>query len=271
MSEPEAPTAFYERIDDETYAPTTATSSPWDERLQHGGPPTALLAHAVAARHPREDLRVARIASEFLGPIPRAPVRVRTRVVRPGRRIELVEATAEIGGREVLAARVWRIAVQPEGSVPAGVTPPEFPPPRPDAESPPRWLKDFGYGQAIEWRYLYGAASPGPAAVWSRLRIPLVSGQPFAPLDRAVIVADSANGISGELPMDDWLFVPPSLSLAFERYPRGEWVLLEARTTLSSDGIGLTSSRLADGDGYLGVGSQPLYVERRVPAPQAPA
>jgi hypothetical protein len=46
-------------------------------------------------------------------------------------------------------------------------------------------------------------------------------------------------------------------------------VLLEAHTTLSSDGIGLTSSRLADRDGYLGIGSQPLYVERRAPDTQA--
>ncbi len=271
MSELDAPAAFYERIDDETYAPTTATTSPWDNRLQHGGPPTALLAHVVAARYSREDVRIARIASEFLGPIPRAPMRVTARVVRPGRRIELVEATIESGGRDVLAARVWRIAVQPEAAVPPGVTPPDPVPAVPDAEAPPRWLKDFGYGRAIEWRYLYGASAPGPSAVWTRLRIPLVAGEPFGPLDRAVIVADSANGISGELPMDDWLFVPPSLSLAFARYPRGEWVLLEARTTLGSDGIGLTSSRLADRDGYLGIGSQALYVERRSPAAQAPA
>jgi hypothetical protein len=108
----------------------------------------------------------------------------------------------------------------------------------------------------------------GPAAVWSRLRVPLVEGEPIAPLDRAIVVADSANGISGELPMGDWLFVPPSLSLAFERYPRGEWVLLEARTTLASDGIGVTSARVADLDGYFGLASQALYVERRGPAPQ---
>jgi hypothetical protein len=57
--------------------------------------------------------------------------------------------------------------------------------------------------------------------------------------------------------------VPPSLSLALERYPRGEWVLLEARTTLSSDGLGVSSSRLADAAGYFAVGSQPLLVERR--------
>lgn len=257
--------AYFTRVDGETYAPTMATSSPWGEHLQHGGPPTALLVHAVEKNHPRDDVRVARVASEFLGIIPREPVRVRTRVVRPGRRIEMTEATAEIGGREVLTARVWRIAVQHAGSVPAGVTPPDVPPPLPDAED--AWLSQFGYGRSIEWRYVYGMGALGPAAVWSRQRVPLVEGEPIAPVERAIVVADSANGISGELPMGEWLFVPPSLSLAFERYPRGEWVLLDARTTLGGDGIGVTSARVADRDGYFGVASQALYVERRA-APQ---
>jgi len=257
--------AFYEQLDEDTFAPTTATSSPWDERLQHGGPPTALMAHVIAARYPRDDVRIARIASEFLGPIPRAPMRISTRVARPGRRIEMIEAATEIGGREVLAARFWRIAVQPEGSVLPGVTPPDPVPALPEPHAPVAWL-NFGYGSAIEWRYLYGADAPGPAAVWSRLRVPLVAGKPLAPIERAVVVADSANGISGELPMDQWLFVPPSLSLAFMRYPRGEWVLLEARTALTSDGAGVTSSRLADAEGYIGIGSQPLYVEQRTPS-----
>jgi hypothetical protein len=189
-------------------------------------------------------------------------MRISTRVVRPGRRIEMIEAAIEIGGREVLAGRFWRIAVQPEGTVPPGASAPEPVPPLPEPHEPLGWLS-FGYGLSIEWRYVYGGNAPGPAAVWSRLRVPLVEGKPLGPIERAIVVADSANGISGELAMDRWLFVPPSLSLAFMRYPRGEWVLLEAHTALTTDGAGVTSSRLADPDGYIAVGSQPLYVEQR--------
>ena len=258
------PTAFYERLDDDTFAPTRATTSPWDERLQHGGPPTALLAHVMNERHPRQDMRLARITAEFLGPLPRAPMSVRTRVARPGRRIEMLEAVAESGGREMLTARAWRIAMQSGGSVPAAATPPDAVPPLPDEKPPPAWLSRFGYGDAFEWRYVYGGGAPGPASVWTRPRMPLLAESSPQPFDRVIAVADSANGISGELPMGEWLFVPPSLSLALERHPRGEWTLLEARTTLSTDGLGVTSSRLADADGYFGVGSQPLLVERRV-------
>jgi hypothetical protein len=263
VSESDSPSAFYERVDAETFVATSWTTSPWDARLQHGGPPTALVAHVLCETFPRDDMRIARVASEFLGPIPIAEMRVRTRVLRPGKRIELLEGTLEVGGRDVVSTRVWRIAVQPEGSVPPGATPPDPVPPVPARTAEPVWFDRFPYGRAIEWRYLHGGLTPGPAAVWTRPRFPLIAGSPPRPSDAALIVADSANGISGELPMGEWLFVPPSLSIALQRYPRGEWVLLDARTSIGGDGLGITMFKLADQDGWIGAGTQALLVERR--------
>jgi hypothetical protein len=255
--------AFYERIDGETFRATRATSSPWDDRLQHGGPPTALIAHVVRAVHPRDDMRIARVASEFLGPIPVGEMRVKTRVVRPGKRIEMVEGTLECNGREVVSARLWRVAVQPDGAVPPGVTPPDPVPALPPPDARQHWITTSGYGQAIEWREVHGGGVLGPAAIWGRTRVPLIAGEAHEPIDSALIIADSANGISGELPMGEWLFVPPSLSLALQRYPRDEWVLLDARTELTGDGLGMTSLRLADAGGWFGIGTQALLIERR--------
>src|SRR6202035_151151 len=121
--------AFYEQLGGDTFAATRATMSPWDERLQHGSPPTALVAHVMRTQSPRDDMRLARITSEFLGALPLATMQVRARVVRPGKRIEMLEASVESNGREVLAARAWRIATQPQGSVPPAATPPDPVPP----------------------------------------------------------------------------------------------------------------------------------------------
>jgi hypothetical protein len=254
--------AFYERLDDETFVATRATQSPWDESLQHGGPPTALIARVMAERFPRSDMRFGRVAAEFLGPIPIATMRVRTRVARAGRRIEMLEGAIESDGKEVVLVRAWRIAAGGR-AVPPASTPPDVVPALPAEQPSPAWLREFGYGAASEWRYVSGKEGLGPAAVWSRPRVSLISGQAILPLDRALIVADSANGVSAELPMDDWMFVPPSLSLAFERYPEGEWTLLEARTTLSNDGLGVTSIRLGDRGGYIAAGTQALFVGKR--------
>ncbi len=234
--------------------------------LQHGSPPTALVARALSERHPRPDMRIARVAADFLGPIPRDMVTVRTRVLRPGKRIEMLEGALESGGRDVVVVRVWRIATQAGGSIPDGVSAHDAVPARPP-EQPQRnafGLSAWGYGDAIEWRFLYGGIGElGPAAVWSRVKIPLVAGEPLQPLDRLLLVVDSANGISGELPFRNWLFVPPSLSLALLRYPEGDWTYMEARTEISTDGLGLTNARYADARGYLGAGTQALFVESR--------
>jgi hypothetical protein len=40
---------------------------------------------------------------------------------------------------------------------------------------------------------------PGPAEAWTRMRYPLVPGEEPSPLQRVLTVADSGNGLSGEL------------------------------------------------------------------------
>jgi hypothetical protein len=261
--------AFYERLDEERYAATRATESPWDLRLQHGSPPTTLLVHAIERAHPRADVRVGRVNVEFLGPIPRAVLRVRTSLVRPGKRIEMLEATLENedDGRVVAAARVWRIAVQPDAELERRAALAAEPVDIPPAAEPGLFGYEpgaWGYADAIEWRVASGTVNGlGAAAVWTRPRIPLVAGEALSPLERVLVVADSANGISHVLPFSDWLFVPPTLSIAVQRYAAGDWVLLDAHTALGPDGLGVTTFTLVDRTGYLGGGTQALLVERR--------
>jgi hypothetical protein len=259
--------SYYEPLGDDRYAATRATESPWDHSLQHGSPPTALLVHAIERAHPRTDVRVARVNVEFLGPIPRAVLRASTTLVRPGKRIEMLEATLDDErGRAVATARVWRIAIQPDpelelraalktgAQLPASAEPALFGMPE----------GTWGYADATEWRYKSGSPhAPGPAAVWARARVPLIAGEPMTGLDRILVVADSANGISHELSFQDWLFIPPSLSIAIQRYAEGDWICLDAKTTLGPDGQGVTAFTLSDERGHLGAGTQALLVERR--------
>ncbi len=263
------PESFYEPLGDDRYVATRATESPWDRRLQHGSPPTALLVHALETAYPRGDVRVARVNAEFLGPIPREVVRVRTTLARPGKRIEMLEATLEDErtGRPVVAARIWRIAVRPDAELERRAA--LSPEPAALPLAPVTGLfgiaeGDWGYADAIEWRYARGGPPElGPASVWTRPRIPLLPDGVLDPLARILLIVDSANGVSGVLPFAEWLFVPPTLSLALQRHAAGEWVCLDAATTLGPDGLGVTTFTLADRFGYLGGGTQALLVERR--------
>jgi hypothetical protein len=245
------------------FASTESVVGPWDPRLAHGSPPAALLAHAIEAAHPRPDLRIARIAYDFHGVVPASEVTIATEIVRPGARIELARAILSAGGRVAMEARAWRISVG-DGRVP------EVPDPRPvpprAAEEATRLFGDirFGYGEALEWRFTEGSFHElGPATVWARPRVPLVGDETVSPIERLLLMVDSANGISAELPPQQYTFVPVELTVSVRRHPRTEWVGMRAKTFLESDGIGQTRAELFDEEGYLGEALQTLYVAPR--------
>lgn len=260
-----APEAYFIPGADGVYAPTVATESPWSSDAQHGGPPTALLAHVMRARHPADGMRIARITVEFLGSIPRVPLTVSTTVARDGRRIRLLEAALLAAGKPVALARAWQIAANGEGGIP--VVPGAAPPPLPPAQEQ-RFFSGFehwGYGESVEWRWAHGSfdSATAQAAVWARPRIPLVAGEPASPQDLPLIVADSANGISGPFDPREWLFIPPAVTVTLHRDPAGDWVCLAASTMLAADGLGSTLGTLSDDVGVLGSVAQPLLVARR--------
>src|SRR6201992_745577 len=109
----ELPSAYSLPLGEDRFEPTVATTSPWDDGAQHGGAPAALLADCLDPTLGPPELRVARISMDFLGPVPRTPVQVRTELLRPGRRTQLSQAGLWAGDRQVATARVWHLATAP--------------------------------------------------------------------------------------------------------------------------------------------------------------
>ena len=252
--------AFYEPLGDGRFRSTAHTAGPWDLRSQHAGPPAALLGRALERTEPRADTLLARITFEILGPVPVAEVEVESRVVRPGRTVELLEAVLSAGGRPAMTARAWRLPLTPapEAAAPGAAAPP----PRPDEATPPP--HDFGYGHAVEIRFAAGGWHElGPATAWTRLKVGVVPDEAPSPLQRVLAVADSGNGISAVMSWDDWLFINPELTVHVVRPPAGEWVVLDAATTISPGGAGLARSTLSDETGPVAYGAQSLLVTPR--------
>lgn len=254
--------AFYEPLGDGRFRSTDHTVGPWVATDQHAGPPSALLVRALEQLLPAGG-RLARIGIDLFGAVPVTELTVRSRVLRPGRSITLAEAELVAGTRAVARASGWwhRLGETAEVATPAAV-----PPPLPDLEKPDErdavW--DGGYLRAMEWRWVRGHFTElGPATVWSRMRIPLVDGEEPSPTQRVLATADSGNGISAVLQPTEWLFVNTDLTVHLHRPPAGEWVCLDAVTTLGPTGGGLATSRLSDVDGEVGRGAQALVVRRR--------
>ena len=253
--------AFFVPLDDDRWQATEHTTGPWDARFQHGGPPSALLGRAVERCSPRDDVVVARMTVEILGAVPVGELVQRSRILRPGRSVELVEAVLEARGRDVARAAAWRVLRTTEQVASRAAAPPPLPEHSSEATAE-GWVD--GYLSAVEWRFSSGRfAESGPCTAWSRLRYPLVPDEDTSPLTRVLAVADSGNGLSGELDMTRWHFINPELTVHLHREAAGEWVCVEAQTAISSGGAGLASTVLHDLDGPLGVGAQALLVAPR--------
>jgi hypothetical protein len=252
--------AFYS-LDGERVVPSELTRGPWDPNAQHAGPPSALLGRAIELCEPRDGMRVGRVTIEILAPIPIAPLTVSARVVRPGRSVEMLEASLEGPEGEVMRARGWRLA--------AGDTnvdwEQEQPPPGPEDATALGFFttgEQVGWHTAMEIVFARGAfLEPGPATVWMRPRVALVDGEEITPLQRVLVAADGGNGVSAPLDWGRFIFINTDLSVHLLRPPSGEWVCLDAVTHV--DGLGMTDTALWDDQGRIGRAAQTLLVRER--------
>jgi hypothetical protein len=261
MNTPVLPASFYIQTGEGAYTPTEATIGPWSPQLQHGGPPSALLTHALLKHQSREGMVLSRITIEIFGTIPLTPCDIQVETVRAGKRIELLKATYVSAGKVCMLAHAWRLesAVGIAQQVPEPYELPALP--GPQEQSFFDGVSYFPYGHAMEWRYVHGNFQTlGPATVWGRSRIALVDNEPIRPLETLMLLIDSANGVSAELDIQHWSFVPVDLSIGLHRQPAGEWQGMDARTVVQANGIGQTTTTAFDQTGSLGHSMHTLFV-----------
>lgn len=260
------PEAFYER-DGDGYLATELTRGPWDPGAQHAGPPAGLLARELELLPDAAEFHVGRVTCEILRSVPIGPVAVSARVVRPGRRVQLLEAELrDAGGEPLMRASAWRIRTAPV-EIPADAAAPAEPPAAPAEGSEAEFFptgEELGYHSAMEVRFLSGGfVEPGPAHVWLRMRGPLVAGEEPSPLQRAMVTADVGNGVSAALDYRRYLFINVDLTVHLERMPEGEWVCVDAVTLPHPHGVGTAESVLSDQRGRIGRSLQTLLVSER--------
>jgi Thioesterase-like superfamily len=259
------PGAFYER-DGDRYAATELTRGPWDPGAQHAGPPAALLGREIELLPEAGEFQVGRISFEILRSVPIATLAVSARVVRPGRRVQLVESELSDGEQVLMRAAAWRIRTAPVDLPLEALAATELPPgPEQGAEVDffPTG-QELGYHTAMECRFVAGGfLEPGPATVWLRMRQPLLAGEEPSPLQRTLVAADVGNGVSATLDYRRFLFINVDLTVHLERMPAGEWVCVDAVTLPQPNGLGTAESVLSDREGRIGRALQTLLVSER--------
>jgi acyl-coenzyme A thioesterase PaaI-like protein len=254
------------------WQPSDMARGPWDPQALHGGAPAALLVHAFEACEPQEGLQLARVTYEFVRPVPLAELEVSVEVVRPGRRVMLLDGEIRDGAGEVVTrARALRARASDLG--PTENVPPLFPGPDSEAAAALEGSGPPGFDRggapmfathAMDIRFVEGSfAEPGPATAWFRLRHPLVADEPTSPFELAATAADFGNGIATVVSWQEHVFINPDLTLYLERPPRGEWVAMQSETRVRPGTVAISESVIWDQDGRVGRATQALLVSRR--------
>ncbi|UYP18901.1 thioesterase family protein [Rhodococcus sp. Z13] len=252
--------SYFERLGPASFRATSHVSGAWNETEQHIAPALGLLAHVIETdRDERRDdgLAVARLSYDILGTVPIGRVDTRVEVLRPGRTIELVEATLVHDDRAIVRARAWLMQTRPTDGVAATALTPI---PRPQELEPwdPTALWPGGYIDSVEVRR--ASLGEGRSSYWVRTDVALVEGDKVSDLARFAGLFDIANGMA--VLADPRRVAFPNVDLTAHLFaePRGEWLGFDTSVSFGENGIGLTTSVLHDEAGPIGTSSQILTV-----------
>ena len=242
------------------YFSNPASQGAWSGKEQHMAPATGIICAELNQFSPRDDVRIGRISLDILGMIPVGEFQIETKVIRPGKTIELIESTMSSGSKSCISARTWRMAVSDSQQV-AGLEDQVVDGP----DNAPIWdeIKSWpgGYIQSIEARS-HGRRN-GKGIVWLQSKLDMVEGEVTADFVRLMGLVDTANGV---VTRQQWPFKYsfPNLDLQIHlhRMPQGTWLGLETVQQFGDDGIGLTSSILHDIRGPFGRSEQILTLRK---------
>jgi hypothetical protein len=259
-----APNGYFERVDDDIYLPTVHVGGGWDPDEMHFSPLGGLIVHAIdrhLAGRPGTGMLLGRISFDILGRLATEECEIRVETIRPGRTIELIEATVLIAARPVVRARAWLLAALDTSAV-AGGGPDRLTPPEKLTPWPMTSVWPGGYVASLDVRPLT-APRPGRATAWVSTGVDLVVAETVSPLASYIALVDTANGIAVRQPPTTWMFPNVDLTIHLHRQPEGRWTGLDTTVVLGPTGQGITSTVLHDVTGPIGHAQQILTVRPR--------
>jgi hypothetical protein len=252
--------AYFERTGPSSFHPTEHVSGAWNPDEQHIAPALGLLVHVLEQdRDIRRTDRLlpARLSYDIWGTVPMAEVSTEVRVLRPGRTIELVEATLGHVGRTVVSLRAWLMRSSDTTAI-AGSHLLDVPGPAATPAWDPTTVWPGGFIASADVRRTQ--VEPGRAVVWARTDVPLLEDEPVSGFARAAGMLDIINGMTVRADPREVAFPNLDLTAHLLREPHGGWIGFDATVSFGSDGVGVTGSILHDETGPLGTMSQILTV-----------
>jgi hypothetical protein len=255
------------------FLPSPLAGGPWDPKFQHGGAVSGLLTRCLDRMPAPVPMRLTRLTIEMFRGVPLTPLRVETRVVRGGKRIQSLEANLFDGATQVARATALRMRREPAMAEVATKTDPDLAlPPRPEktlALSTARRFADGaipipGFVRSVELASAQSSVREGmPATVWARLLCRLIEGEAPSPTVRLATLVDFASGTGSTLDYTRWTSINPDLTIHVLREPRTDWIAIRGTTDFGADGTGQSSATIYDEEGLVARVQACLLLERR--------
>jgi hypothetical protein len=260
MSEAEA---LYIR-DGGDFVGTECTKGAWGHGGQAGGAVLALLGHVLEDVPTLTPMSLTRLTVDIVRPVPVGErLHVSTEILREGKRIQLVDLVITAGETVTTRARALRIRDLDVGSLSA--MPLSTSDDNPSASLPPpdglsgvdrlRMVPKF-LSQGAELRRTLEPID-GIHAIWCRLRVPVVAGEPVRDASRAAFPLDMVN-LLGVTTLDPTraTSINPDVTGHLCRSPVDEWIALTGHTHYAHEvAHGVSMAVMSDSDGVFGVTS----------------
>jgi len=261
--------------DGDFYMPTPECGGPWNSAHLHGGPVAGLMAHAVEQALENAGLRMARLTVDLLRPVPNSPLTLSTRLIRGGRRLQVMEASLFSGETEVTRASALflentAVAVPDHGQFPGSQLEVPTMPVEQSISDAAHWDKRYcpvGFHTTAKAVVIEGVSGAGKGTAWMKLPLPLVQGVATSPAVMAATLCDFGNGVGHLNLSSDLGCINTDISLYLHREPVGEWLGLDARSRMEGTGIGLVETTLFDSQGAVGKLLQAI-ITMKAPGPQ---
>lgn len=236
--------------DGDRFVPTVYSQGPWDPDAQFGGAPNALIATLVERMPAPAPMQLARLTTDLMRPVPLQPISPEVRVIREGKKIQVVAVSLRAGGVEVVRATALRLRRVTLGldRLPDGREPVALPGPRPVDADP---FPPDPHGGRLATEYLHEASGGHYfQPTWVRLRVDVVAGERPLPAARVAHAADLASG-GPHLFKVPVTWINADLTINMVREPASQWLQLDGAGWVGGNGIGQARSVMTDTDGVV--------------------
>lgn len=258
--------SYFTQVGEARFAPTQHVGGAWNPAEQHVAPALGLMVHAVETdrdRRRHDALVISRLSYDILGTLPMEPIDIEVHLRRPGRTIELVEATLSHQGRPAVLLRAWlQLPSNTTAHAGTGLSPISPPANVPPWDATTVWPGGFiASAQVRRQRH-----APGRAVFWVETEVPLLdpgaTRQP-SPTAAAAGLLDIANGMAVRAHPNELAFPNIDLTAHLLRAPVPGPLGFDTTVSFGPTGLGVTSTTLHDTHGPLGTMSQTLTLRPR--------